>query len=202
VRYFIGHPVSHNYMYESEEQEMEKQASGELSQIVTVTPVERPARKMILLRSKTSWVKKEWGVGFGDYLEQCEELGCDWEGVFNSIPERFDNAAGLGLPSTLMKEGYTDTAFGVEVPQGYSKPIPEGYEAIELPPCTMLYFVGAPFENPDDFGNAIGIVWEVMRTYDPTPYGYAYAPELAPRLNFGADPKPGARMAVPVRKLG
>jgi hypothetical protein len=29
------------------------------------------------------------------YFEDCEAVGCDWEGYYNSIPEKFITAAGV-----------------------------------------------------------------------------------------------------------
>lgn len=52
-------------------------ANNKVSQIVTVSVVERPARKLIFLRYNAT-----------DYFSACEEVGCEWEGFFNSIPEK------------------------------------------------------------------------------------------------------------------
>lgn len=89
----------------------------------------------------------------------------------------------------------------MEVPIDYNKPIPAGCDVIELPSCTMLYFQGAPYEDENDFGEAIGLLWELMDAYDPKPYGFEYAPELAPYFNFGAGTATGAKMAVSAKKL-
>jgi len=62
----------------------------------------------------------------------------------------------------------------------------------------MLFFTGAPYENEEDFCIAIDIVWEAVDNYMPSLYGWQAAPGLAPRFNFGADEKQGARMAIPV----
>ena len=53
------------------------------STIITVTPIARPKRKLIVLRSKQA----------EDYLSFCNEMGCDWAGLFNSIPEKIDTEA-------------------------------------------------------------------------------------------------------------
>ena len=164
-----------------------------ISKIVTVTAVERSARKLILQRAKKA-------VG-GNYWDYCEEMCCEWGEVLGAIPEKLDSPALLTLPPNLIKSDTTDTAAGVEVPMNYAKPIPAGYDIIDLPPCTMLFFQGAPFENENDFGQAIDIVRQALENYIPEPYGFQYAPELAPHFNFGASSKTGARMAVPVRKI-
>lgn len=162
-----------------------------IKRTMTVTALDRPARKLILVRS----------VKATEYFSFCEEVGCDWEGIFNSISEKFDTPALLTLPQNHIKIGTGNIASGVEVPLDYNKPIPDGCDVIELPPCTMLYFQGASYEDENDFGEAIGILWEVIASYDPMQYGWKYAPELAPYFNFGASANGGARMAQPVEKI-
>jgi hypothetical protein len=104
--------------------------ANKMTKTMTVTAVERPARKLILMRS----------VKATCYLTYCEEMGCDWEGLFHSIPEKFDAAALLTLPPNLITAGTGNTASGVEVPFDYGKSIPEGCDVIELPSGVMLFF--------------------------------------------------------------
>ncbi len=188
VNWFVHYPVEAYYVLKEGTEPMAKEP---IKRTMTVTAVERPARKLILICS----------VKATEYLSFCEEMGCDWEGLFNSIPEKFDTAALLTLPPDMMKQGTGNTASGVEVPSDYNKPLPAGCDVIHLPPCTMLYFQGAAYENENDFGEAIGLLWELMEGYEPKLYGYEYAPELAPYFNFGASTQTGARMARPVRKI-
>ena len=110
-------------------------------------------------------------------------------------------AALLTLPPNLVAPGTSDTAAGVEVPADYTKPIPDGYDSIDLPACTMLFFNGAPYENEEDFCIAIDIVWGAVDSYNPELHGWQIAPEIAPRFNFGAEEKLGARMAIPVHDI-
>ena len=164
-----------------------------VSKIVTVTVVERPARKLILQRAK-----KTTG---GNYFDYCEEMGCEWHELFNNISEKLDSVALLTLPTNLIKLGTTDTAAGVELPIDYAKSILKGYDIIDLPPCSMLFFQGMPFEDDKDYRQAIDIVEQAIIFYQPEQYGFRYAPELAPLFNFGASAKTGARKAVPVTLL-
>lgn len=186
---FVQYPVrdyfTHLY-HQKEGHVMETKTS-----LCTVTSVERPARKLLFLRSKAA----------SDYWTYCEELGCDWEGLFNSIPEKFDTAAILELPDALTKPGYSQIAAGVEVPAGYSAPLPEGVESAELPPCTMLYFQGEPFAREEEFGDAIETVFRALDGYPFARYGYEKAPGLAPSFNFGASAELGAKLAVPVKTV-
>ena len=188
LSYFTYHPVSEYYLYIKNNERNGDEMKDLMSGTVTVQAVKRPARKLILQRSKNAT----------DYWSYCEEKGCEWEG-FNDVSEKFDTAAILELPTNLIKEGTSSVAAGIEVPVDYAKTLPEGYEIIELPPCTMLYFRGMPFENEEDFAKAIDIVFEAITNYTPEFYGYAFADELAPKFNFGASAKMGAKAAIPVK---
>lgn len=188
VSYFTCYPIRDYYLYISKRDD-EKMKTG-FPATVTVQAVDRPPRKLILLRSQKAT----------DYFSYCEEKGCEWEGLLNSIPEKLDNAAILELPPNLVAAGTSACAAGVEVPADYGKNLPEGYEILDLPPCAMLYFHGMPYENEDDFCRAIDIVFEAIENYRPELYGFAFADALAPKFNFGAAAKTGAKMAVPVRR--
>ena len=157
----------------------------------TVTPVERPRRKMLLLYSERAT----------DYFTFCEEKSCEWEGLLNSIPSKIETAALAELPPFLQKAGKSAVAAGVELPLDWDGHIPEGYELVELPPCVMLYFQSAPYPGEENFPAAINAAFQALEHYDPRPYGYEFADSLGPKLNLGGDCKTGARLAVPVRKL-
>lgn len=159
--------------------------------ICTVAPVNRPKRKLIYLTSHSAT----------DYLSYCEEIGCDWEGLLNSIPEKFDTAALIDLPDFLHENGISKIASGVEVPLDYDKPLPDGYKIAELPECIMLYFQSEPYDNPDDFGKFIRHVFKAIENYNLERYGYKYATSIAPTLNLGAEPEIGARIAIPVESI-
>ena len=159
--------------------------------LCTVTPQQRPARKLIYQPAQNAT----------DYLSYCEEKGCAWEGLLNSIPEKFDTAALLELPPQLVPQGACAVAAGVEVPANYAAPLPAGYETALLEPCVMLYFQGAPYEEEAAFCDAIEGVYRAVEGYDAPRYGYRFARHLAPMFNFGAEPKTGARLAVPAEKV-
>ncbi len=159
--------------------------------IVTVTIIKRPARRLMLLRS----------VKASDYFSYCEEMGCDWEEILNNIPEKLDSAAILTLPDKLVKTGTSAIAAGIEVPADYSGKLPEKYEIIELPACEMLYFQGMPYEDKEEFIRAIEIVNKAIEEYKPEMFGYKFACDLIPEFNFGALPEKGARIMKPVKAL-
>ena len=153
-----------------------------------VTVVSRPKRKLLLLRSTKGH----------DYWSFCEEIGYEWEGLFNSIPQKFDKAALLELPEHLLKKGTTKVAAGVELPVNYSGKIPPGCEIVDLEACDMLYFQTEPFDKEEDFGIAIENVLRTIDKYNISSYGFEYAFDLAPKFNFGASTDMGAKQALPV----
>lgn len=187
IPWFIQHPIEDYYILK--EGGIEPMLNEKVSRTVSVTVVERPARKLIFLRHNAT-----------DYFSACEEVGCDWEGFFNSIPEKFDTAAGGRLPKFLIQPDTNGQAFFVEVPIDYCKPIPEGYEIAELPPCIYLYFIGMPYKDPNDFPIAIGILNEAIKNYPYEQFGWEISDD-GPFLGMGAEPETGARTAVPVRKI-
>lgn len=143
------------------------------SNTVFVQVVDRPRRKMVLRR----------GTNATHYFEYCQEVGCDVWDELSQIKEAINEPMGLWLPNNLIKPNTSIYAQGVEVPLDFNKPIPEGCEIIELPPCQMLIFQGPPY--PDEkFEDAISDLWEVMSEYKPEVYGYKYADSLAPRFQL------------------
>lgn len=185
VNWFVHYPIEAYYILKEGTLPM---SNEKVSRTVTVTVVERPARKLIFLRYNAM-----------DYFSACEEVGCDWEGIYNSIPEKFDTAAGGRLPTSLIIPGTNGNAFFVEVPREYNKPFPDGYEIAELPPCTYLYFNGMPFDDQNDFPIAIEILNEAIEEYPFERFGWEKSDD-APYLGMGAEAETGARAAVPVRK--
>ena len=201
LAYFGFTPIKHYFLHvkkhiieKGSDEEMEK---DNVSKIVTVTVVERPARKLILIRSKTA----------DDYWSYCAEMGCDTFDLLNSIPERFETAALLTFPPELTKEGTAKIAVGVEVPSNYAKPLPESCDIIDLPPTKMLYFQGAHHEDGEYFGEALDVIRNAIDNYDLKTYGYKFAPSVAPRFNFGTGTFDSgsainsAKMAVPIANV-
>ncbi len=186
VNWFVHYPIEAYYILK---EGIEPMSNEKVSRTITVTVVERPARKLIFLRHNAT-----------DYFTACEEVGCDWEGFYNSIPEKFDTAAGGCLPKFLIQPDTNGQAFFVEVPLDYSKPLPDGYEIAELPPCTYLYFNGMPFKDQNDFPIAIGILNEAIENYPFERFGWEKS-DNAPYLGMGAEAETGARSAVPVKNI-
>ncbi|MHC5216180.1 helix-turn-helix transcriptional regulator [Enterococcus sp. LJL128] len=180
---FTMHPLSHYYaiLEHKEASRIHNRHSR-----CTITVQHKPRRKLLFLPAHHA----------DDYLSYCEEMGCDWEGLQNSIQEKFEPAALLTLPEFL-SEGFAKTASGIEVPLDYDKILPQGYEVVELPESIMLSFQSAPYENEESFSEIIDEVYEAIEKYIPADYGYKLSYESGPVFNYGAQPKLGARIAVP-----
>ncbi len=156
---------------------------------VFVQIVERPARKVLLKR----------GIKAPGYFEYCDEVGCEVWGVLTSVKEALYEPIGMWLPQSMRKGG-SEYVQGVELPLDYSKPVPEGYELTEFPPCKMMVFQGPPFED-DDFEEAIGELWEFVKSFDPKLYGYEWAENDAPRFQLAPLGYRGYIEAKPVRAI-
>ena len=157
---------------------------------VFVQVVERPERKLILLR----------GIKATHYFEYCEEVGCDVWGILSSISEALYEPAGFWLPKHLIAEGTSQYVQGVEVPVDYQGEVPDGFDIITLPPCKMMIFQGEPYED-EKFGEAIEDLWKMMNEYDPKLYGFAYADEDGPRFQLEPQGFRGYIEGRPVRSL-
>ncbi|MCJ7696061.1 MAG: AraC family transcriptional regulator [Anaerolineaceae bacterium] len=171
IRLFMPYKVKQSHhAIQSGENKMDNNANP---QAIFVQVIERPSRKLILLR----------GIKAEDYYAYCEEVGCDTWSILCSVKEALYEPVGLWLPEHLILPGTSRYAQGVEVPLDYDKPLPEGFELIELPACKMMVFQGEPYDD-EVFETAISSIWEHIKKFDPTLYGYRFAPESAPRIQL------------------
>lgn len=182
---FVEYPLRDYFALLQHNEEMKTMHS-----ICMITPVQKPERKLILLRSKNA----------EDYLSFCEEMGCEWEGLFNSIPEKLDTAALVELPEKYRIPNTSAIAAGVEVPADYEKVLPEGCDFILLKSTTMLCFQSEPFDKEETFCQAMDIVYHAADVYNPESHGYRYCFDCVPKFNYGAYPETGARLEFPVEK--
>ena len=83
----------------------------------------------------------------------------------------------------MIKENTSEYVHAVEVPYDYSGEIPEGFDLIDLKPCKILVFQGEPY-NDDDFGEAIGELWQRNEKFNPEVYGYEYDYSIAPKMQL------------------
>jgi len=194
-RYAKDRPPLHLFMPNAVRDDYLKIQRGELEmekklQTVFVQVVERPPRKLILKRGEKA----------SHYFEYCDEVGCDvWE-TLTAIKDALYEPIGMWLPPGMIRTGTSEYAQGVEVPAGYSGDVPDGFEIIDLPACSMMVFQGPPFDD-EKFEDAIGVLWDVMKTYDPTIYGFRWADEDAPRFQLVPMGYRGYIEARPVRAL-
>ena len=135
-----------------------------------------------------------------DYFAYCEEVGCDIWSVLCSVKEALYEPIGMWLPQHLIPEGTSQYVQGVEVPLDYVNLVPEGYDLIELPPCTMMVFQGEPYDDTD-FREAINEIWQHVKGFDPAVYGYQWAPEAAPRFQLVPMGYRGYIEAYPVKTI-
>jgi AraC family transcriptional regulator len=176
--------------YYLKKQMEDDEMKNEKPEAIFVQVVKRPKRKMILKR----------GVRATHYFEYCEEAGCDvWE-VLTSIKEAIYEPVGMWLPENMIKPGTSVYAQGVEVDKDYSDELPEGFEIIDLPPCSMMVFQSEPYDD-EKFEDAIDMVWEKMKSFDPGIYGYKYSDEDGPRIQLEPQGYRGYIEARPVRKI-
>lgn len=164
---------------------------GELRpQTVFVQAMERPARKLVLKRGREA----------SHYFEYCEEVGCDVWDELGKIADAIGEPMGLWLPERLRPAGTSRYVQGVEVPLDFSGTVAEGYEVVDLEPCTMLIFQGPPFED-SKFESAIATVWEAINQYQPETVGFAWADETAPRFQLAPFGYRGYIEGRPVRRV-
>ena len=172
----IPYRVLHRRNTIQEDTQMEEKTAIIFTQIV-----ERPARKLLLKRSKSAQ----------EYFGYCEEFGCVDDGTGNSIPwdivskikEALYEPVGMWLPENMRPAGTGEYAQGIELPADYDGAAPDGFDLVDLLPCKLLVFQGEPFSD-EEFEQAIGALWERIEKFNPEVYGYEYADELAPRMQL------------------
>lgn len=172
---------------------MEEQKMEEDTKVMFMQVIKRPARKLILRRSKKA----------GDYFAYCEEFGCGpdapWE-ILCGIREALYEPVGLWLPENMRPEGTGIYAHGVEVPADYQGELPAGFEVIDLPEGLMLCSQGEPYDD-EQYQKAVGAACAQLDKFNPEVYGYTYAWEEAPRMQLAPMGWRGYIELRPVRAL-
>ena len=146
-------------------QKAKERATVKEVKTVFVQVVEKPARKAVIKRSREA----------KDYWKYCEEVSCDVWGLLSSMKSLGGEPVCLWLPPRYIMPSTSEYVQGVEVPVDYAGEVPEGFDVIELPPCSYLMFQGEPFEEAD-FGEAIQQVWAAIQNYNPQPLGFRWDP--------------------------
>ena len=173
----------------------EENNMSEKTAVIFTQIIERPARKLLLMRCKSA----------DNYFDYCGEVGCGesdnsapWDFLV-TVKEALYEPVGFWLPESMRPAGTGVYAHGVEVPIDYKGTVPDGFDLIDLPPCKMLVFQGEPY-NDESFEEAIGNLWERISVFNPKVYGYEYAPELAPRMQLSPQGWRGYIEMRPVRE--
>ncbi|MBN2685975.1 MAG: AraC family transcriptional regulator [Pontiellaceae bacterium] len=156
---------------------------------VFVQVVDRPERKVIIKRGKKA----------AHYFEYCDEVGCEvWEQL-GAITGALQEPMGMWLPPAFRTPCTSQYVQGVEVPFDFSGAVvPDGFDVIDLPACKMMVFQGPPFDD-SKFEEAITSLWDVMNTYTPEIYGFAWADDDGPRFQLCPEGFRGYIEGRPVR---
>jgi len=157
---------------------------------IFVQVVERPMRKVLLKRGNKAT----------EYFGYCEEVGCDIWGVLTSVKEALYEPIGMWLPEHLIKEGTSKYVQGVELPLDFDKPVPEGFEIIELPPCKMMVFQGEPYDDVN-FTTEVLSLMRLIDDYNPEIYGFEWADDESPRFQLSPMGYRGYIEARPVKQI-
>lgn len=175
----------------SEVSDMENKATVIFTQIV-----ERPARKLLVYRSKNAPF----------YNEYCAETssvhpeGCDspWE-YLCGVREALYEPIGIWLTESLRLTEKGVYAHGVEVPVDYAGKIPEGFDLLDLPPCKYLIFQGEPYDD-EKYGEAVNACMMNIEKFNPEVYGYEFDEDM-PRFQLAPMGWRGYIEGRPVREI-
>lgn len=130
---------------------------------IFIQVIHKPKRKVLCKR----------GFKAEDYFPYCEEVGCDVWGMLLSMDSLCGEPVCLWLPEQFKKPNTSTYVQGVEVPEDYTGPVPEGFDVIGLPAADYLMFQGEPFAE-EDYCDAISAVQQAMNGYDPEIIGHAW----------------------------
>ena len=164
LRLFTPYGVKFRYM--------ERKKTTMSARNVFIQVIDKPKRKVIIKRGKTAT----------EYMQYCEEVGCDIWGLLVSMKSLCGEPVCLWLPEAYIKPGTSKYVQGVEVAEDYTGEIPDGFDVIELPKAQYLMFQGEPFQE-EDYQQAIAEIWEAEKNYDPSLIGYQWD-HLNPRIQL------------------
>ncbi len=164
LRLFTPYGVKFRYM--------ERKKTTMSARNVFIQVIDKPKRKVIIKRGKTAT----------EYMQYCEEVGCDIWGLLVSMKSLCGEPVCLWLPEAYIKPGTSRYVQGVEVAEDYTGEIPDGFDVIELPKAQYLMFQGEPFQE-EDYQQAIAEIWEAEKNYDPSLIGYQWD-HLNPRIQL------------------
>lgn len=157
-------PIALFVPYGAKFRELRKEFVGmKETKSIFIQVVRKPERKVLVKR----------GVSATEYFAYCEEVGCDVWGVLMSMDSLCGEPVSMWLPERFIKPDTSVYVQGVEVPCDYCGPVPDGFDAIDLPAADYLMFQGEPFAE-EDYCDAIASVQHAMDGYDPSVIGYRW----------------------------
>lgn len=167
-------PITLFIPYRIEAKDMKKEEVG-MSTVknVFIQVIRKPERKVIVKR----------GIKAEEYFEYCDEVGCDIWGLLMSMDSLCGEPVCLWLPSKFIKTGTSMYVQGVEVDANFNGIVPDGFDVITLPESEYLMFQGEPFAE-EDYCEAITMVQDAMKKYDPSVLGYLWNDENSPRIQL------------------
>lgn len=168
--------------------EKRREPNMEQSHIVFTQVINKPERKLIVLRGEKAT----------EYFEYCEEVGCDIWGELLSFVGTIMEPAGYWLPE-VMQNGKSHYVQGVEVPKDYTGIIPKKYDVINLMEGYYMVFQGEPYpEDKDTFMTKIGELQKAIKEFNYEIYGYKHDDKM-PRFQLAPLGKRGYIEAVPIK---
>lgn len=166
-----------------------EEQTDSVAQSFTINVQNFPKRKLLLKRC----------IEADNYFSYSEEVGCDVWGLLCSIKEALYEPIGLWLPNSLRPPNTSEYAQGVELPFHYTGVVPEGFDLINLPECSMMMFQSAPYDDIH-FEEVILALSAAIDAYDPATDGYEWADDIAPRFQLDPQGWRGYIEARPVKK--
>ena len=187
VKLFLPFPLPLRQKPEKGEERMKDSTST----TIFVQVIERPSRKALIKRAKAAH----------DYFTYCDEVDCEIWGILASVKEALYEPVGLWLPAKFRPAGTSEYVQGVELPLDWKGIVPDGLELADFGPAMMMIFQGEPYDD-EDFQDAVSSMMEKIDKFDPTLYGFAWAPDSAPRFQLEPQGWRGYIEARPVRPSG
>lgn len=130
---------------------------------IFIQTIDKPKRKVIIKRGKKAT----------DYLDYCDEVGCEVWGLLTSIKSISGEPVCLWLPKKYQKINTSVYVQGTEVAMDYAGKIPKSFDLINLPAAKYLMFQSEPFRE-EECGDAIMEVRNAIQKYDPKTIGYSW----------------------------
>ncbi|AZN75998.1 AraC family transcriptional regulator [Lactobacillus acidophilus] len=156
---------------------------------IFIQVIDKPEIKVILKR----------GIKATDYLDYCDEVGCETWGLLKSIKSINGEPVCLWLPAKYRKPNTSEYVQGVEVDLDYKDPVPKGFDIIKLPATKYLMFQSEPFAE-EDCGKIIEEVRSAIKKYDPKTIGYTWD-KNNPKIQLEPIGTRGYIEMMPIKKL-